>query len=141
VALLAVGSSAGTSTAPGTAIASAMASGTAVGIFYCARRECGGIGRGELRDKHGFRRRRGRCGRGPEHELRLYDRIFRTLHPAHEIDRFGVGDLPGEMSLGLIDQLATPWRLPRSEPAWPDQADIALREIEGHRIRYWQMFR
>jgi sterol desaturase/sphingolipid hydroxylase (fatty acid hydroxylase superfamily) len=72
--------------------------------------------------------------------LSIWDRLFRTLHPAVEVDRFGVDDLPGEMSLGLIDQLATPWRLRRAAPAWQSPPDIAMREIEEHKIRYWQMF-
>lgn len=71
----------------------------------------------------------------------FWDRLFGTLHPAIEVDRFGVDDLPAERCLGVIDQLATPWRLRRASPAaWQSSADVARREIERHRLRYWEMF-
>jgi sterol desaturase/sphingolipid hydroxylase (fatty acid hydroxylase superfamily) len=70
----------------------------------------------------------------------FWDRLLGTLHPPVEVERFGVGDLPAEHCLGLVDQLATPWRLRRSSPAWQSPADLARREIEEHRLRYWRMW-
>jgi sterol desaturase/sphingolipid hydroxylase (fatty acid hydroxylase superfamily) len=71
----------------------------------------------------------------------FWDRLFGTLRRADTDQlRFGVDDLPGETSLGLIDQLATPWRLRRVSPAWRSPADIAMREIEEHKLKYWKMF-
>jgi hypothetical protein len=76
--------------------------------------------------------------------LSIFDRLFgtyRQLTPA-QVERltFGVGDLPAEHCLGLVDQLATPWRLRRSSPAWQSPADLARREIEQHKLKYFQMF-
>jgi sterol desaturase/sphingolipid hydroxylase (fatty acid hydroxylase superfamily) len=72
----------------------------------------------------------------------FWDRWFGTLHTAN-VDQlhFGVDDLPAEYSLGLVDQLATPWRLSRASPAWQSAADQAWREIEEHRLRAWSMTR
>jgi sterol desaturase/sphingolipid hydroxylase (fatty acid hydroxylase superfamily) len=44
--------------------------------------------------------------------LSVWDRLFGTLHPAVDVERFGVADLPRADACKLSVMLMTPWRLP-----------------------------